>query len=64
MDKPSKKSMEIFAKDDAQWDNCFEAVNRAQIVKNHSIRVYDPPKDPEEKKIYDRCWKKAKGEKN
>lgn len=63
MEKPLEKSIEIFARDDARWDNCFAAVNRAGIIENHTITVYNPPEDPEEKKIYDRCWKKAKGEK-
>jgi hypothetical protein len=63
MEKRQKKSIEIFAKDDARWDGCFAAVNRTGIVKNHTITVYDPPKDADENKIYDHAWKKAKREK-
>jgi hypothetical protein len=56
-----EKVIEAFARDDATWDNCFAAVNRAGVVKNHTITVYNPPVDPEEKKIYDHAWQKAKG---
>lgn len=62
MEKPQDKSMEIFARDDAIWDKCFAAVNKAGVVKNHTITVYNPPQDPDEKKIYDHAWEKTKGE--
>lgn len=62
MEKPQKKPIEIFASDDARWDNCFAAVNKAGIVKNHTITVYDPPKDADEKEIYDHAWKNTKSQ--
>ncbi len=60
MDTSRERMIEVFAKDDAKWDNCFEAVNRAGAVKNHSIRVYAPPKGSKEKAVYDRAWNKEK----
>ena len=60
MDISRERMIEVFAKDDAKWDNCFEAVNRAGVVKNHTITVYNPPKDAKEKAVYDRTWNNVK----
>jgi hypothetical protein len=60
MDKSRQRMIEVNAKDDAKRDNCFEAVNRAGVVKNHTITVYNPPRDAEEKAAYDRAWRKEK----
>ncbi len=60
MDKTREKTIEIFARDDAKWDKCFAEVKARGVVKNHKLTAYDPPKDPEGKKVYDQHWHKAK----
>jgi hypothetical protein len=61
MKSRQSRSIEIFAKDDAKWDKCFAAVNKAGVIRNPTITCYNPPQDPDEKQIYDNAWKKAKG---
>ncbi len=60
MDKSREKLIEVFAKDDAKWENCFAEVNARGVVRNHKLTAYDPLKDPEGKKVYDHYWSKAK----
>lgn len=60
MDTSREKLIEVFAKDDAKWDNCFADVNTRGVVRNHKLTAYDTPNDPEGKKVYDQHWHKAK----
>jgi beta-mannanase len=60
LDKSREKLIEVFAKDDAKWDKCFADVNTLGYVTNFKLSAYNPPEDPEGKKIYDQHWHKAK----
>ncbi len=60
MDKGRERTIEVFAKDDAKWDKCFVDLNKLGYVTNAKFGVYDPPKNTEEKAVYDRAWNKEK----
>lgn len=60
MNSSRKKQIEIFAKDDAKWDQCFVDLNKLGYKPNAKFGVYDPPADPEEKAVYDQTWNKEK----
>lgn len=60
MDKLREREIEVFAKDDAKWDNCFVDLNTLGYVTNAKFSTYSPPKDTEEKAVYDRAWNKEK----
>ncbi len=60
MDKSRERMIEIFAKDDAKWDKCFVDLDKLGYATNAKFGVYNPPKDSEEKAVYDRAWTKEK----
>ncbi len=60
MDKSREKMIEISAKDDAKWDKCFVDLNTIGYVTNAKFGAYNPPKDPEEKTVYDQAFTKEK----
>jgi len=60
MDKQRERIIELFAKDDAKWDKCFIDFNTLGYVTNAKFSTYDPPKDFEEKVVYDQAWNKEK----
>ncbi len=60
MNNQRKKQIEIFARDDAKWDNCFVDLNKVGYRTNAKFGVYNPPADIQEKAVYDEIWKKGK----
>lgn len=56
MNNSRQKQIEIFARDDAEWDKCFVDLNSLGYKTNAKFGVYNPPADPGEKAIYDLAW--------
>ncbi len=63
MNKLRKTVIKAAATDDAKWDDCFVDLQSLGIKTNTKFNAYIPPKDPKDKDVYDRNWKKAKGNK-